>query len=503
MAALLEFESIRKTFGGVTALDGVSMSIHEGECHALVGENGAGKSTLGKVLAGIHQPDSGVVRIAGRPQRFHSPRDAARAGIGMVHQELAFCPDLSVAENLCLGHYPRRLGVLLDRGAMADRANRLLAQIGTSLDVRQPMRQLSTAQEQVVQIAAAVGTGARILVFDEPTSSLSDAESERLFTLIEDLRRRGVTMIYVSHRMPEVFRLCDRVSILRDGQYVGTLDRREATQDRIVEMMIGRPLSEYFPRHLGARPGREVLQVEHLSSPGEFQDVSFSVRAGEIVGFAGLVGSGRSEVARAVFGLDRAARGRILVDGRPLAPGKVRQAMREGIALVPEDRKRQGLVLSLSGKFNFSITILDRLCRWGILDGSRERREAQESFARLKVKTPSIDAPVSAMSGGNQQRVVLAKWLARRSKVLIVDEPTRGVDVGAKAAIHALLDELAKDGLAILLISSELPEVLNLSGRILVMREGRLVGELRREDATQDRLLRMMAGVEQMASAGA
>ena len=495
MQTLIEFDGITKTFGGVTALDGVSMSIARGECHALVGENGAGKSTLGKVLAGIHRPDSGAVRIGGRRERFHSPADAARAGIGMVHQELAFCPDLSVAENLCLGRYPRRLGWLIDRRAMAARAERLLAEIGSSLDVRRPMRRLSTAQEQLVQIAAAVGTGAKILIFDEPTSSLSEAEAEHLFSLIDALRQRGVTMIYVTHRLPEVFRLCDRVSVLRDGRYVGTLARQEATQDRIVQMMIGRPLAEYFARHGGGQAGREVLRVENLSSPGRFRDVSFSVRAGEIVGLAGLVGAGRSEIARALFGLDRSATGRVVVDGRPLRLGSVREAMRAGMALVPEDRKRQGLVLALSGRFNFSLPLLDRLRRWGFLDKARERRETESYFGRLAVKAASIDAPVASMSGGNQQKVVLAKWLARESKLLIVDEPTRGVDVGAKAAIHALLDRLARAGLGILLISSELPEVLNLSDRILVMREGRLAGELRREEADQASLLRLMAGV--------
>jgi ABC-type sugar transport system ATPase subunit len=494
METLIQFDGITKTFGGVTALDGVSMSIGRGECHALVGENGAGKSTLGKILAGIYRSDSGTVSIGGRVERFHSPADAARAGIGMVHQELAFCPDLSVAENLCLGRYPRRMGWFLDRRAMVAKAERLLGEIGAALDVRQMMRRLSTAQEQLVQIAAAVGTGAGILIFDEPTSSLSEAEAEHLFALMDGLKRRGVTMIYVTHRLPEVFRLCDRVSVLRDGRYVGTLTRSQATQDGIVQMMIGRPVAEYFARHVG-EAGREVLRVEGLSSPGRFEGVSLSVRAGEIVGLAGLVGAGRSEVARALFGLDRAAKGSVRVDGRPLRLRSVREAMRAGLALVPEDRKRQGLVLALSGRFNFSLTLLDRLRRWGMLDKGRERRQAEAFFDRLAVKTPSIDAPVASMSGGNQQKVVLAKWLARQAKVLIVDEPTRGVDVGAKAAIHALLDGLAHEGLGILLISSELPEVLHLSNRILVMREGRLAGELRRGDADQAALLRLMAGV--------
>jgi ABC-type sugar transport system ATPase subunit len=497
METLIEFRDVTKTFGGVTALDGVSLAVALGECHALVGENGAGKSTLGKILAGIHAPDRGHVLIGGRRQRFHGPADAARAGIGMVHQELAFCPDLSVAENLCLGRYVRRAGLFLDRRAMDARARDLLARIGVALDVRQAMRRLSTAQEQLVQIAAAVGTGARILIFDEPTSSLAQAEAEHLFGLIEDLRRRGVTMIYVSHRLPEIQRLADRTSVLRDGRYVGTLARGEATQDRIVQMMIGRPVAEYFPRHASGAPGPVRLKVTDLASRGRFEGVSFDVRAGEIVGMAGLVGSGRSEVALAVFGLDRAATGRVEVDGAPLGLGRVREAMRRGVALVPEDRKRQGLVTALSCRFNFSLTLLDRLTRLGLVDRAAERRRTREAFARLAVKTPSIESPVSGLSGGNQQKVVLAKWLARESGVLIVDEPTRGVDVGAKAAIHALLDDLAGQGLAILLISSELPEVLNLSDRVLVMRDGRLAGELPRDRADQAALMRLMAGVAQ------
>jgi ABC-type sugar transport system ATPase subunit len=492
---MVSFSSLSKSFGGVTALDGVTFSVAEGECHGLMGENGAGKSTLGKILAGIHRPDSGEIRICDKAHHFSSPRDAVRAGVGMVHQELAFCPDLTVAENLNLGRYPRRYGFFTNRPAMEERAKRLLGEIGVTLDVRQPMKQLTTGQEQLVQIATAVGTGARILVFDEPTSSLSETESQHLFGLIEQLRRRGVTMIYVSHRLPEVLQLCDRISVLRDGRHVGTLARAEATQDKVVQMMIGRPLAEYFPHHLDAKPGDVKLRVQNLSSRGKFENVSFTVRAGEIVGFAGLVGSGRSEVAQAIFGLDPGARGTVEVDGKPLRLGSAREAMRRGIGLIPEDRKCQGLVLLMSGRGNFSLVILDRLRRFGLLKHGTEAREAAELFARLRVKTPSIETPVSALSGGNQQKVVIAKWLARKLKVLLVDEPTRGVDVGAKAEIHGLIDQLAREGSAVLLISSELPEVLNLSTRILVMREGRLVGEVPREQATQETLMRMMAGI--------
>jgi ABC-type sugar transport system ATPase subunit len=498
----IEFCSITKAFAGVTALDGVSFSINRGECHGLMGENGAGKSTLGKVLAGIHRPDSGALLIAGQQQNFASPADAARAGVGMVHQELAFCPDLSIAENLSIGHYPRKWGIVLDRAAMARRAEELLAQIGVSLDVRQTMRSLSTAQEQLVQIASAVGTGAKILVFDEPTSSLSQVDAEHLFTLIDQLKARGVTMIYVSHRMPEVFRLCDRITVLRDGKYVGTLDREAATQEAVVQLMIGRTVETYFPEHLTAKPREVMLSAKNLSSPGKFSDLRFDVRAGEIVGFAGLVGAGRSEVAKAIFGLDARATGFVSFEGKALPLGNIREAMRRGIGLVPEDRKREGLVLMMGGRQNFSLAMLPRMRRMGMVDRPKERRMTLEYFEKLRVKTPSIESPVAGMSGGNQQKVALAKWLGRGAKLLIVDEPTRGVDVGAKAAIHALIDKLAREGVAIILISSELPELMNLSTRILVMREGRLVGELAREQISQESVLRLMSGMSSMSGMG-
>jgi ABC-type sugar transport system ATPase subunit len=492
----IEYRSITKTFAGVTALDDVSFTINRGECHGLMGENGAGKSTLGKVLAGIHRPDSGTVLIGGKVRHLNSPADAARAGVGMVHQELAFCPDLSVAENLSMGQYPRKWGLVVDRGAMRRRAEELLSRIGVSLDVRRNMRSLSTAQEQLVQIASAVGTGAEILVFDEPTSSLSQVDAEHLFTLIDQLRARGVTMIYVSHRMPEVFRLCDRLTVLRDGKYVGTLDRAQATQDAVVRMMIGRSVEAYFPQHLSTEPGKPILDVSNLSSLGKFKDVNFQVRAGEIVGFAGLVGAGRSEIAKAVFGLDRYATGSVSIEGKPLPLSDIREAMRRGMGLVPEDRKREGLVLMMGGRENLSMAMLPRMRRMGLIDRSKESRLTIEYFAKLSVKAPSIESPVAGMSGGNQQKVALAKWLARGAKLLIIDEPTRGVDIGAKAAIHALIDELAREGVAVILISSELPELLNLSTRVLVMRDGRLVGELPRGQISQESVMRLMAGVE-------
>jgi ABC-type sugar transport system ATPase subunit len=493
--SFIRFDSITKTFGGVTALKNVSLTIQRGECHGLMGENGAGKSTLGKVLAGIHKPDGGQIVLDGKRHIFSSPRDAMNAGVAMVHQELAFCPDLSVAENLCMGHYPRRFGIVLDWAEMGRRGKALLGAIGVNLDVWQEMRDLSTAQEQLVQIAAAIGTDPQILIFDEPTSSLSEPETQALFQLIEDLKKRGITMIYISHRIPELFQLCDRISVLRDGQYVGTLPRNEMTQDTVVRMMIGRSLNEYFPQPATENRGDIVLRIRNLTSPSRFRDISFEVRAGEIVGLAGLVGAGRSEVAKAIFGLDPHSRGEVELGGRVLSHGSVKNAMHAGIALVPEDRKRQGCVLGMPCRANITLSILDRLRHVGVLDRKKEKQIASKYFGELRVKAASLDAPVNSLSGGNQQKIVLAKWLARGGKLMIVDEPTRGVDVGAKAAIHELIDQLARQGLAVILISSELPELINLSTRILVMREGRIVGELPRTQASQETVLRLMAGL--------
>lgn len=413
----------------------------------------------------------------------------------MVHQELAFCPDLSVAENLALGGYPRRLGFIVDRAEMRRRATDLLARIGVSIDVDRPMLSLSVAQEQLVQIAAAVGTGAKILVFDEPTSSLAGAESEHLFELIGRLKQGGATSIYVSHRMPEVFRLADRISVLRDGHHVGTVERGQADEPTLIRMMIGRELT-LSGEGAVSTPAQDTpvaLSVHGLTSPGRFEGISFDLRTGEVLGFAGLVGAGRSETAAALFGLDHRATGQAQVAGRPLRLGDVRASMAAGLALVPEDRKRQGLVLMMGGTENYSLPNLKGFSRSGVLLRSRLRTRTAEAFARLRVKTPSVESPVEAMSGGNQQKVVIAKWLERGARVLIADEPTRGVDVGAKAAIHDLLRGLAGCGTAILLLSSELPELLALSHRIAVMREGRLVGIIPRAEATQERLLKMMS----------
>jgi len=492
---ILRFHAISKFFAAVTALQRVSFEVHEGECHALVGENGAGKSTLGKIVAGIHTADEGTVYMDGRPVRFTTPLEAVRAGVGMVHQELCFCPNLTVAENLCLGSLPTIWG-FLNRNEMRRRSRMMLAEIGTDLDVDLPISALSTGQEQMVQIAGAVGTGARIMVMDEPTSSLAAAETERLFGLIDRLKARGTTLIYVSHRLEEVFRLCDRVTVLRDGQHIETAHVRDLTMETIVQRMIGRSIEQYFPEHLDARPGPEKLRVEGLSSPGKFEHISLTVRAGEVVGLAGLVGAGRSEVARAIFGLDPNVTGTIVVNGLSAKIRSPGHAMSLGIGYLPEDRKTQGLVLSMGARANLTLPILDRLSRLGFVRTGAEKSLVSRYFKRLSVRTPHMDAPTWSLSGGNQQKIALAKWLASKCGILLIDEPTRGVDVGAKAQIHALIDQLAREGAAILLISSELPEVLNLSTRIIVLREGRQMGELTRSDASQEALMRLMAGVE-------
>jgi ABC-type sugar transport system ATPase subunit len=490
----VSFRSITKRFPGVVALEDVTFEIAAGTCHALCGENGAGKSTLGKILAGIHQPDEGRIQLDGAPLNLANPRDALAAGVAMVHQELAFCENMSVAENLCLGSMPSRAG-FLSKTTMRARAREKLAAVGAVLDVDVSVGRLTIGQQQQLQIAAAIGSGARVVIFDEPTSSLSQHEVDRLYGLIGRLRKQGVTCVYVSHRMEEIFRLCDAVTVLRDGRHVATTAIDAIDQAGLVEMMIGRRLEEYFPGHVTHDPGPELLRVDHVSGPAGFADVSFALRAGEVLGFAGLVGAGRSEVAQAIFGVDRRSAGRIFIRGVQVDPGSAAEGIALGIGLVPEDRKRQGLVLSMSVLANGALSILSRIARFGFVTAAMERAHVAPFFDRLRVKTPRLETPAAALSGGNQQKVVLTKWLAARCPILIVDEPTRGVDVGAKAEIHALIDELAASGTGIILISSEMPEILNLSTRILVFREGHVVGEVARSAATADHLLRLMAGV--------
>jgi ABC-type sugar transport system ATPase subunit len=492
---VIHFSSITKRFPGVVALDDVTFEIAAGSCHAICGENGAGKSTLSRILAGIQQPDAGTLSVDGTPVRFHRPSDALAHGIAMVPQELLFCENLSVAENLFLGALPSR-GGWLARDTLQERARALLESIGAAIDPARRIETLSIAQQQLVQIAAAVGSGARVIIFDEPTSSLGEREVEQLYALMDTLKARGVTMIYISHRLPEIFRLCDTVTVLRDGKHVVTGPATSFDEGTLVQRMIGRQLQQYFPAHERQPSGAEVLRVEGLTSRGKFRDLSFTLRAGEVVGVAGLVGAGRSELAQALFGLDPQATGTISVRGAPVSIRSPRDAMAHGIGLVPEDRKRQGLVLAMRSRENVTLPSLRRLARASWIARDVERAVAAEQLQRLQVRDSALETPTMTLSGGNQQKIVLAKWLAAGSTILILDEPTRGVDVGAKAELHAWIDQMAAGGAAILLISSELPELLNLSRRILVMRSGELVGEVSRELANQDALLRMMAGIK-------
>lgn len=475
------------------ALKDVSLHISRGTCHALMGENGAGKSTLGKILAGIYSADDGEIFIDGKKVGFSSPRDARLAGIGMVYQELSFCENLSVAENLALGETPR-MGPFVLYQIMHDKAVAALEAIGCKMDVWAKVSELPVGQQQLVQIAGAVAGGAKIIIFDEPTSSLSQVEAARLMDMIRSLKANGVTCIYVSHRLEEIFEICDDVTVLRDGQYIGTRPVKEVSRDALIQMMVGRPFSEFFPEQKHSSVSKEVLKVENLSSPGKFDSVSFSVRAGEILGMAGLVGSGRTEISEAIFGLDKLATGDVCVEGRKINIRKPSDAMGHGIGLIPEDRKRHGLVLGMSSMENISMAVLRRLSKWGWISSSEEKQMSQKYFDRLRVKAPTLETTAISLSGGNQQKLVIAKWIAANCRILLVDEPTRGVDVGAKTEIYNLIDRLADEGCAVLLISSELPELLNLSDRILVMRNGRINGEFKRDEADQEKILRLMTG---------
>jgi ABC-type sugar transport system ATPase subunit len=488
----LAVHNISKSFPGVRALDNVSAEFEKGGVHALMGENGAGKSTLGKIVAGVYTPDAGTISIEGNEVRPTNPRIAQALGIALVHQELAFCPNLSVAENLLLGRAPAKSG-FVDRPKLREKAQALIKEIEADIDVDVPLAQLTTGQEQMVQIAGAVGLNARIIIFDEPTSSLSVHESEHLFALIGRLKARGVTMLYVSHRMDEIFHLCDTVTVLRDGKHVATEPIAQTNRDRLIRQMVGRQVLLTRPKHLDLQPGETILKVENLTSTGKCENVSFEVRRNEIVGMAGLVGAGRTEVAKCIFGLDKQATGTVLVKGIPVKLGNVNDAMRHRIGFLPEDRKKEGLVLPLSISDNVSLPHIDHFTNFGFVDRGKEVAEVEKLTKRLRVKAPSIESITAGLSGGNQQKVAIAKWMARSCDLLIVDEPTRGVDVGAKAEIYQLLDEVACQGLAILMISSELPELLNLARRIIVMREGFMTGELSHEQFTQENLLHLMA----------
>jgi ribose transport system ATP-binding protein len=500
-APLLEMRGITKRFPGVVALHDVSLDLARGEVLALAGENGAGKSTLMKILGGAYLPDEGEVRVDGAAVRLASVRDARRAGIALIHQELMLAPNLDLTGNIFLGNEGRGAAAPIPRRRLREAARALLAQVGLQHDPGTPLARLTVGERQMVEIAKALSQRARIIVMDEPTSSLTAGESERLFGIIHRLRADGLGVVYISHRMEEVLALSDRVIVLRDGRNAGALARSEATHERIVALMVGRELkAHFFPQRPEAAAGDVVLQVKDLLVVGAPAPVSFEVRRGEILGFAGLVGSGRTELMEAVFGARPALAGTMTVEGRAFRPRHPKDAIRHGVDLAPEDRKRHGLVLPMSVAANVSLPALPRYTRLGFLDRGRERQAAAAEVARFRVKTPSLARPVVNLSGGNQQKVVLGKWLAMGPRVLILDEPTRGIDVGAKAEIYRHMAELAAQGLAILMVSSEMEEVLGMSDRVVVMHERRIRGVLPRAGLTAERIAALMTGQAEAAA---
>jgi rhamnose transport system ATP-binding protein len=496
---LVELRDATKSYGAVRALRDGDLTLRPGEVRALVGENGAGKSTLVKVLGGVVRRDGGEMLVDGEPVDFHSPHDARDAGIAVIYQEPTLFPDLSIAENVVMGYHPLGSFRRIDRRAMHARVQGLLDRLGVRLDADRPVRGLSIADQQIVEIAKALSFEARVLIMDEPTAALSGPEVERLFSVVRNLREHGSGVLFISHRLEEVFAICDTATVMRDGAVVHDAEIASMTPDGMVKRMVGRELSALFPKQ-DAAVGDPVLKVHRLTREGVFFDISFDVRAGEIVALAGLVGAGRSEVARAIFGIDKPDAGHVEVAGRRLPPARPLAAMRAGIGFVPEDRRQQGLVMDLSIARNATMTRTGSLSRMGLIRSIAENRLAREWATRLQLRFHRLDDPAGFLSGGNQQKVVLAKWLATEPKVLILDEPTRGIDVGTKSEVHRLMSELAGRGLAVLMISSELPEVLGMADRVLVMHEGRLTGELTRDEADEESVIRAATG--QMAAAG-
>jgi ABC-type sugar transport system ATPase subunit len=489
---ILKVEGISKRFGGVQALLDVDFDIQYGEVHALVGENGAGKTTMINILGGVVQRDRGRVVFGGKEVNFQSPSESIAAGISIIHQELAMLPALNVIENVYMGRMPARFGrVLWDKAEK--QTLQALDQVGLKIDPHALVNELTISQRQLIEIAKALSREASLLIMDEPNSSLSETETERLFEVIERLKKRGVAVLYVSHKIEEVLRISDRISVLRDGLYTGTLDKSEASTDKIVHLMVGRELHRE-----AARDGRQIgavrLEVNNLTSE-RFRNVSFDVRAGEIVGFAGLVGAGRSDVARAIFGADSYTAGQILLDGKAMRFRHPSQAISRGLAMVPEDRKLLSLFMDMPVLFNISIAELPRMSRFGVIDHPQTRRTANNFVEELNIRLAGLDNPVRSLSGGNQQKTTLARWLATNPKLLILDEPTHGVDVGAKAEIYRLMRGLSQEGISIILISSELPEILTMSDRVVVMHEGQVTAVLNHEECDEETIMMYATGV--------
>lgn len=490
---LLAIEGIRKEFPGVVALDDVKLRIRPGTVHALMGENGAGKSTLMKIIAGIYQPDAGEIRLRGLPVTLKSPLDALEQGIAMIHQELALMNWMTVAENIWIRREPKNRFGLIDHSKMVEMTQDLFARLNIVLDPKEQVSELTVAQKQMVEIARAVSYESSILIMDEPTSALTDREVEHLFAIIRDLRSRGIGIVYITHKMNELFEIADEFTVFRDGKYVGTHPSKDVTRDDIIRMMVGREITDMFPK-VDCPIGGVILEVRNLTIPGVFYDISFSIRRGEILGLAGLVGSKRSNVAEALFGVAPASSGEILIDGKTVSIASPSEAMAFGLAFLTEDRKETGCFLTLDCLENIQSALITRShVKAGFVDQSTVTKLAEDMAAKLRVKTPDLHETVENLSGGNQQKLLIARWLLTKPRILILDEPTRGIDVGAKSEIHRLITGLAAEGVAVLMISSELPEVLGMSDRIMVMHEGHVSGFLDRAEATQVKIMDLAA----------
>ncbi|MDO9396860.1 MAG: sugar ABC transporter ATP-binding protein [Herbiconiux sp.] len=487
-APLLQLDGVSKSFGAVAALVRADLTLQAGSIHALVGENGAGKSTLVKIIGGLYQRDGGEFTLEGQSVDFHSTRDAKEAGIAVIYQEPTLFPDFTVAENIFVGRQPYTKLGLLDRARMRRETRELTQRLGVPIDPDREARGLSIADQQVVEIAKSISVGAKVIIMDEPTAALSGVEVDRLMGIARQLRDEGKGLIFISHRFDEVFALCDTITVMRDGTYIATNTTTETTEDAIIRQMVGRSVENLFPKQ-ETTVGEPVLEVTDLTSVGVFENVNFTVRAGEIVCFAGLVGAGRSEIARAVFGVDRYDSGSVRIGGKAVPPKNPAAAMRLGMGFVPEDRRKQGLAMEAGVQSNITLAIRDSLSKFGFITSSMEEPSARTWASRLQVKTHALDTEASMLSGGNQQKVVLGKWLATMPSIIIVDEPTRGIDVGTKAEVHRLLSELAGTGVAVLMISSELPEVLGMADRVLVVREGRITAEIARAEATPENVM--------------
>jgi len=491
---LLQVHGVCKRFPGVRALHDVNLAAHAGQVLALIGENGAGKSTLMKILAGVQPPDTGTIRIDDQPVNFENVSDAMDAGVVLIHQELNLCDNLDIASNIMLGREPLKMS-LIDRAAMRREARRVLELVGLHVDPDTPLSRLTIGHQQMVEIAKALSVNARVLIMDEPTSSLSQHETENLFKVVKDLRRQGVSVIYISHRLGEVIELADHVTVLRDGENAGELDAGQIERDAMVRMMVGRDVSQFYARR--AHPiGEVLLEVEDLVTPTwPLHKLSFSVRRGEIVGIAGLVGAGRTEMLRTLFGIDTPLGGTVTLEGKPLDTHAPLNVIRQGVALVPEDRKQHGLVTEMSVRHNIGLPGLRRHSKpAGWLNRPRENEDAEAMIRKMNIKTPSADQIVQYLSGGNQQKVVIGKWLALGPRLLLLDEPTRGIDVGAKEEIYKLMEQLAEAGMGIVFVSSEMEEILGMSDRALVMHEGRITGELTRDELTEQAVMHLATG---------